>query len=157
LVKGAKYDNTLMGYMRIFENITHTTLTDCFEDQKGTLNFFVEQNDIGKAIGKKAVNIRLLENKLNKKIKVSAYNPDLKSFLNNLLFPIVVDSIEYDPESKIVQIQDPDFNKKSMIIGRNASNLRNYEYITRRFFPDLKEIKVKWKKDFRKTKAKTLV
>jgi NusA-like KH domain protein len=143
LVKGAKYDNALMGYMRIFENITHTTLIDCFEDQKGVLNFFVEQNDIGKAIGKKATNIRLLEDKFNKKIKVSAYNADLKSFLNNLLFPIVVESIEYDSESNIVQIQDPDFNKKSMIIGRNASNLRNYEYIARRFFPDLKEIKVK--------------
>lgn len=143
MVKGAKYDNALMGYMRIFENVTHATLIDCFEDQKGVLNFFVEQNDIGKAIGKKATNIRLLEDKFNKKIKVSAYSADLKSFLNNLLFPMVVESIEYDPESNIVQIQDPDFNKKSMIIGRNASNLRNYEYIARRFFPELKEIKVK--------------
>jgi NusA-like KH domain protein len=143
LVKGAKYDNALMGYMRIFENITHTSLIDCFEDQKGVLNFFVDQNNIGKAIGKKAVNIRLLENKFNKKIKVSAYNSDLKSFLNNLLFPIVVESIDYDPKTNIIQIQDPDFSKKSMIIGRNASNLRNYEYIVRRFFPDLKEIKVK--------------
>ncbi len=143
MVKGAKYDNALMGYMRIFENITHTSLIDCFEDQKGVLNFFVDQNNIGKAIGKKAVNIRLLENKFNKKIKVSAYNSDLKSFLNNLLFPIVVESIDYDPKTNIIQIQDPDFSKKSMIIGRNASNLRNYEYIVRRFFPDLKEIKVK--------------
>ncbi len=143
MVKGAKYDNALMGYMRIFENITHTSLIDCYEDQKGVLNFFVDQNNIGKAIGKKAVNIRLLENKFNKKIKVSAYNSDLKSFLNNLLFPIVVESIDYDPKTNIIQIQDPDFSKKSMIIGRNASNLRNYEYIVRRFFPDLKEIKVK--------------
>ena len=143
MVKGAKYDNALMGYMRIFENITHTSLIDCFEDQKGVLNFFVDQSNIGKAIGKKAVNIRLLENKFNKKIKVSAYNSDLKSFLNNLLFPIIVESIDYDPETNIIQVQDPDFSKKSMIIGRNASNLRNYEYILRRFFPDLKEIKVK--------------
>lgn len=143
MVKGAKYDNALMGYMRIFENVTRTSLIDCFEDQKGVLNFFVDQSNIGKAIGKRATNIKLLENKFNKKIKVSAYNSDLKSFLNNLLFPLVVESIDYDPKTNIIQIQDPDFSKKSMIIGRNASNLRNYEYIVRRFFPDLKEIKVK--------------
>ncbi len=142
MAKGITYDQNTLNYMRVFERVAKTRLIDCFEDKKGVLNFFVPQKDIGKAIGKNAVNAKKISEMLNKKIKIVAFNKDLKTFLNNLLFPNVVEKIGIDEENNTVILKDRDFQKKSLIIGKRAINLRNYEFIVQRFFPEIKEIKV---------------
>ncbi|MFP4118122.1 MAG: NusA-like transcription termination signal-binding factor [Candidatus Woesearchaeota archaeon] len=130
-----------MKYMSIFESITHVSLRDCFmDDVNNTLTFIVPPGKVGRALGKNAVNIRTLERKLNKKIKVAEYSEDVKTFIKSLLLPLKVEGVSEIQEG-IYQIEAPDQRTRSAVIGRSASNLRNLEKNVRRFF-DVKEIKV---------------
>jgi NusA-like KH domain protein len=130
----------LMSQMAIFQSITKVDLKDCFiDEQSGILTFVVADGTIGKALGKKASNVKLLETKLKKKIRVVEYKSEVKSFIKSLLFPLkVADVTETDG---IIEIMPTDIKSRGLIIGRNASNLRNTEKIAQRFFK-VDEIKV---------------
>ena len=131
-----KYDLEIMKLMALFENMTRAKLKDCILDER--LLFIVEENEIGKAIGKKGSNIKRLENMLKKRIKVVEYNSDVLQFIKNLLYPLQTSSMENNDD--IISIQ-ADTKTKSLIIGRNQQNLKNLISIVRRFF-DIAEIKV---------------
>lgn len=128
-----------MKYIALFQAITRADVKDCFFDQNSVLIFVVEENNIGKAIGKNASNIRLIENKLKRRIKVVEYRPEVKSFIKSLLFPLKVEDISED--DGIIEITPSDLKTRGLLIGRNAQNLRNTEKIVQRFFK-VKEIKV---------------
>jgi len=57
-----KYDLNLMNYRTIFENVTRAKVKDCFLKDNVFL-VIVQENEIGKAIGKNGANIKYLENK----------------------------------------------------------------------------------------------
>ncbi|MBD3313447.1 NusA-like transcription termination signal-binding factor [Candidatus Woesearchaeota archaeon] len=136
-----KYDISLMKFMSLFENLTHASLKDCFIDEKtNTLVFVVQPGQIGKALGKKAANVKKLENKLQRKIRIIEYHPDKLEFIRNMIMPLRAEDISADEEG-IVTITGSDTKTKGLIIGRNAQNLRNLEANVRRYF-DVKEIKV---------------
>ena len=131
----------LMKLMSMFEAVTRVSLKDCFVDEtNNALTFIVPEGTIGKALGKKAVNVKNLEARLKRHVKVAEYNSDVKSFIKSLLFPLAVNDISEIDEG-VYQIEPADSKTRGMIIGRSAVNLRNLEKIIRRFF-DIKEIKV---------------
>ena len=66
-----KYDINLMKFMQLFENLTRARLKDCISGEE-QLIFIVEENEIGKAIGKGGSNVRRLEDLLKKKISMQA-------------------------------------------------------------------------------------
>tara|TARA_Y100000310_G_C20693027_1_gene823653 strand:+ start:250 stop:660 length:411 start_codon:yes stop_codon:yes gene_type:complete len=132
-----KYDNQLMKLMYFFESITHSKLKDCFIDKNDVLNFIVNE-DIAKAIGKNGVNAKKVEAKLKRRIKIVAFSENLEEFISNLLLPLKVKDITVD--EGIVTIT-PEPESRGYIIGRAASNLRNYEETVKRYF-EIKEIKV---------------
>ncbi|MBU0536307.1 MAG: NusA-like transcription termination signal-binding factor [Nanoarchaeota archaeon] len=140
-MKKIKYDISLMKFMSLFENITHARVKDCFIDEKlNSLVFIVQPGEIGKALGKNAVNIRILESKLNKKVRVIEFNPEKLEFIRNMVMPLRVNDVTED-EDGIITLIGPDTKTKGLLIGRNAQNLRNLESNLRRYF-DVKEIKV---------------
>lgn len=131
----------LMKYMSMFESITHVGLRDCFIDEpSGNLIFIVPEGKVSKALGKGAVNIKNLERKFNKKVKIAEYSDDVKSFIKSLLLPLRVNDVSEIDEG-VFQIESGDHKTRGIIIGRSAANLRNLERMVRRFF-DIKEIKV---------------
>ena len=129
-----------LGLMRIFQNTTRARLKDCFVDKNSTLTFVVEQNELGRALGKKAVNLKALESKLNKKIKILEYNPNLEQFIKNIIYPSKVKSIVVADD--VVTLEPLDSPTRGYLIGRAASNLRNHESTVKRYFKDVKELKV---------------
>jgi NusA-like KH domain protein len=129
----------LMKLIALFQAVTRTDVKDCFTDENGIVNFIVFENQIGKALGKKAANVKLLENKLKKRIKLIEFKAEVKSFIKSLLFPLKISDIS--EENGIIEVVPIDTKTRGMIIGRNAVNLRNTEKIVQRFF-DIKEIKV---------------
>jgi N utilization substance protein A len=136
-----KYDASLINIMSLFEQVTHAKLKDCFMDEKlNSLTFVVLPGEMGKALGKKACNVRILESKLQKKIRVVEFNPDKLQLIRNMVMPLRVDDVSED-ENGIIIIQGPDTKTKGLLIGRNAQNLRNLEENMRRYF-EVKEIKV---------------
>lgn len=131
----------LMKYMSMFESLTRVGLKDCFIDESTSiLTFVVPQGKIGKALGKNASNIKNLEKRLNRRVKVAEYSDDVKTFIKSLLLPLRVEEIS-EVDSGIYQIEAPDGRTRSAIIGKYASSLRSLEKTVRRFF-DVKEIKV---------------
>ena len=124
--------------MSLFESITRSKLKDCFE-QDTSLVFVVKEGEVGKAVGKKAANVKKLELKLNKKIKIIEYSPNLLDFVKNVIHPFKLQDVI--DEEGTVTMTAIDSNTRGMLIGRNAQNLRQYETIVKRFF-DIKELKV---------------
>lgn len=133
-----KFDIDAMKIMSMFESMTGAKLKDCINSEDAII-FIVEEGEIGKAIGKKGMNVRRLENSLKKKIKISEYNENIAKFIESLVYPAKVREIKQ--EEKIVTITAADSQSRGLIIGRAASILRNYESIVKRYF-DIEEIKV---------------
>lgn len=134
-----KFDTQTLELMSFFESATGARLKDCFTDSLGILTFVVLEG-VAKAIGKGGETFRKLESRLKRKIKIVAYSDDLNQFVVNLLMPLKAKNLGYSEETKILTIT-PEPESRGYIIGRAASNLRNYESIVKRYF-DVKEIKV---------------
>ena len=132
-----KYDSELMKLMTFFESATGAKVKDCITQDK--LIFVVEENQMGKAIGKNGMNIKRLENKLKKKIKLVEFSNDILQFIRNFIYPI--EPLNLKNEEGVVTILGKDTNSRAMLIGREHQNLLNLTDIVKRYF-DVKEIKV---------------
>jgi transcription antitermination factor NusA-like protein len=91
-------------------------------------------------VGKGGANIRNLEAKLRKKIKVVEHSSDLLQFIKNVVAPLGVS--ELSEEDGVVTLIAKDLKTRGLLIGRSASNLRFFESIVKRFYP-INELKVK--------------
>lgn len=133
-----KYDADLIKTISFFEALSGAKVRDCISDDESVL-FIVEENDIGRAIGKNAINIKKASAALKKKVRISEFSKDPLRFIENLIHPLKVKDIT--ETDGVVTIVGPDTNTKSLIIGRNASNLRRTEKLAQRHYA-IKEIKV---------------
>ena len=132
-----KYDSELIKLITLFESMTGASVKDCIADDK--LTFIVEENEMGKAIGKGGANIKKLEHALKKRIRVIEFNDDVTKFVRNMAYPSQVAEIKN--ENGIVTIDGKDSNTRAMLIGRNRQNLIQINDIVKRYF-EVKEIKV---------------
>ena len=133
------YDVEHLKLMKLFEDVTRARVKDCF-DNKEKLVFVVEEGELMKALGKDRMNIKKFEEKLNRNIKIVEFNPDLLIFIKNLMYPLRM--LEIINDDGVVTIKGSDTKTKGLMIGARAQNLRNYEEITKKYFDNLKEIKV---------------
>jgi len=132
------YDSNLIKIMSLFEYVTHVQLKDCI-NTPGCFIFIVNQNDVGKAVGNHGKNVHSLETALRSKVKIVEYSEDPVSFIKNLIYPL--QATDVDSVDGAVILTAPDGKTRGMLIGRNASRLREFEAIVQRFFP-IKELKV---------------
>jgi transcription termination/antitermination protein NusA len=133
------YDANSMKLMTLFENLTGAKVKDCFEN-KGAMIFVVEEGDIGKALGKRASNVKRIEAMLNKRIRIIEFSQDILRFARNVIMPNKARDIVY--EEGIITIVPEDNQSRGFLIGRAAEILRNNESIMQRYFPEVKEMKV---------------
>ncbi len=134
-----KYDMQTLQWMSLFEKITRARLKDCFM-HNDKLCFLVENGQLQRALGPQKKNVTRLESLLNKKIKIIEYKDDMIRFIVNVFAPLKV--VEIKENDGIVTITGPDQKTKGLMIGARAQNLRNYEKIVQRYYPELKEIKI---------------
>ncbi|MBN2457850.1 NusA-like transcription termination signal-binding factor [Candidatus Woesearchaeota archaeon] len=134
-----RYDMQIMKIMDCFSSISSAKLKDCFIDATDMLHFIVEENEMGKAIGKKGSHAKMLEKMLNRKIKIVEFNPDVLTFIKNVIFPLKTKEIN-DEEGNI-SIDAADMKTRGLLIGRGAQNLRNTESIVKRYFK-INEIRI---------------
>ena len=132
-----KYDSDLMKLMTLFESISGAKVKDAIAN--GKVTFVIEENDMGKAIGKNGVNIKKMEHMLKKKVKLVEFSSDVVQFVRNVIHPIEAQNVEYN--DGIITISGKDTSAKSMIIGREHQNLNHTADLVKRYF-DIKEIKV---------------
>jgi N utilization substance protein A len=117
-----KYDFAVMKFISMFESATGAQLQDSFM-QNDKIVFVVKQGQIGKALGKKGVNIRKLENLFKKKIRIIEFNDDMLQFVRNAVHPLQIKEIT--EEAGVITIIPPDTKTRGYLIGRGAANLRN--------------------------------
>ena len=134
-----KYDFDHMKYMALFEKITRIPLKDCIIDED-QVTFIIKSENIAKAVGKNGSNVKFLERKLEKKIRIVKFNDDCIQFIQNLIYPLTKLKIEKEKDKIIITGEDT--KTKALLIGRNSQNLRKIESIIKRFF-DITEVKVK--------------
>ena len=132
-----KYDSELIRLMTFFESMTGAKVKDCISDDK--LIFIVEENNMGKAIGKNGANIKRLESALKRKVKLAEFSDDVLQFVRNLVYPADVAEIKND--GGFITIRGRDSSTRAMLIGREKQNINSINSIVKRFF-DIKEIKI---------------
>ncbi len=135
-----RYTQELMGFIALFHKVTLVSVKDCFEDALGLLTFVVDAVHLGKAIGKHALHVKRLEYLFKRKIHIIAYHPDVCQFIRNIIYPLLVATAEQ--AGSVIILKDEDTKTKSLLIGRNAQNLRNTEAIVKRYFPNVTKITV---------------
>jgi transcription termination/antitermination protein NusA len=133
------FDVELLKLIKLFEDVTRARVKDCFNN-KDKLVFVVQEGELMRALGKDRSNVKKFEEKLNRNIKIVEFNPDLLIFIKNLMYPLRM--LEITQSDGVVTIKGADTKTKGLMIGARAQNLRNYEEITRKYFDNLKEIKV---------------
>ena len=125
------YDAQLMKVMSFFESRTRAKLKDCLT-LKDFIIFVVQPGQIGKAIGKKGSNVRMLEYSLKKRIKIVEFSDDAAVFISNLIYPLKAKDIKQQGSTVIIYCDD--VKTKGLLIGRSSQNLRNTEKIVGRYF-----------------------
>lgn len=132
-----KFDSEMIKLIMFFESMSGAKIKDCIANDK--ILFIVEENDMGKAIGKNGANIKKFENRIKKKVKLAEFSNDVAQFVRNLTYPAEI--VDVKNEDRVITIQGKDTNSRAMLIGRERQNLNHMIDIVRRYF-DVKEIKV---------------
>lgn len=132
------FDSRVLQMMSLFEQITRARLRDCI-DTDAAIVFVVQPNELGRALGKRAVHVRTLSRLLKKRVRVVEYSDDCISFIKNLLYPVLVKNIVI--EDDMVTVAAPDVRSRGILIGRNASHVRANEAIVQRYFP-IQELRI---------------
>ena len=109
-----------MQYISIFESLTAAKVKDCIVNEQ--ILFIVNENDMGKAIGKQGSNVKRIENMMKKKIRLVEFNDNIVQFVQNLIYPIKAREIK--EENAVVNIYCDDVKSKGMLIGRDRHNIK---------------------------------
>ena len=133
-----KFDSDSMKLMALFESMTGAKLKDCIAESDRYI-FVVEENEMGKAIGKNGINVKKMEHNLKKKIRLVEFSSNLIQFARNAIYP--VESSDIKEENGILMIHGKDTNTKAMLIGREKQNLNHLSSLVKRYF-DIKDIKI---------------
>ena len=132
-----KYDSDIIKLMTLFESMTGAKVKDCISGEK-TL-FVIEENEMGKAIGRNGANIKRIESVLKRKIKLAEFSSDVAQFIRNMTYPAQIAEIKQ--ENGAITLQGKDSNSKAMLIGRDRQNLNHLTDIVKRYF-EINGIKV---------------
>ncbi|KJE49435.1 MULTISPECIES: NusA-like transcription termination signal-binding factor [Acidiplasma] len=86
-------DNTTLGYIKLFESYTKTNVYECLENEEMVL-FVVGERKLAEIFKKHEKIITDLKDKINKRILMAEYSPDLLTFVHNLFFRYDVKEID---------------------------------------------------------------
>jgi len=127
-----KFTAEILGYIRYFENITKVNVKDCFIDRNNNLVFIIKQNQLAKALGKNASNIKKLFNKFKRRIKIIEFNTNSEIFIKNCLYPQKPVSIKKTDNTIIIKARST--QQKAFLLGKNKQNLKALQQLVNKFF-----------------------
>ncbi len=123
-------------FINEFQSVTGVTAKDCINDGK-TVSFLVEDEKMGKAIGKNANNIKQLAKKLNKTIEIIGFFENAETFLQKA-FNKYDTKIEIKNEKVVIQTDA----EAKMNILRNKKRFERIKNFTNRNY-NIEEIRLK--------------
>ncbi len=106
VTKSIKLDTDSIRYIGLFESLVGVVVKDVIINDNKII-FVVKEGQAAMAIGKNGVNIKNLQNILNKKVEIVEFNPDPLAFLNNVFRPLKISNAYISEKSnskKIIRI-----------------------------------------------------
>lgn len=93
----------------------------------------VKKGDMGLAIGKGGSNINKVKKMIRKDIEVVEHSPDLKEFIENLLRPANVKSVELlTTNDKLCAYVEVLAKHKGIAIGKNGERIKRVKLLVKR-------------------------
>jgi len=134
-----KLDPETLELSPLLERVTGVKVKDCFKGDNEIIYFIVDAGQLGKAIGRDAINIKRIQQELGKKVRIIEYRDNVIDFIKNVIYPFKVEEI-IEENGEII-IKDKNRKTKSLLIGRDSKNLKLINRAVKRFF-NIKEVKV---------------
>lgn len=127
----------------VFETLTGARVKDCVEEGN-TIEFLIENGDMGLAIGKNGANITRARKTLGRTIIVTEFFDDENKFIKNLFSPINVKNVRIHNSVNNEKIAMIEVSKrdKGMVIGSSGIKIRMARKLAKRNF-DIDDIKVR--------------
>lgn len=98
------------------ENLTNVSAKDCIK-QNEIISFLVDEKQVGKAIGKKAINIKNLEKKTKKKIEIIGFYKKPEEIIKNS-FKVEIKETKTKGKNLIISVAPENKRKIMSNIGR---------------------------------------
>ena len=123
-----------MRYINLLDKISHVKTSKCFI-HNGSIFFAVNKNDVSRAIGPGAINVKKMQEKTGKKVRIIKEVEDtlyIKSFIEDIVSPVKIKSAEIKEGS--IFITAGSSQTKAALIGRNKRRLEELNEIMKNFF-----------------------
>jgi NusA-like KH domain protein len=130
-----------MRYINLLKSITRVNANKCFT-YNNIIFFAVPSRLLSRAIGPAGKNIKIIGEKLGKKIRIIGDNEDnlksIENFIESIVSPVEFVSLEYRDDSFILTAGSR--TKAATLIGRNKKRLDELKKIIEDYFR--KDIKI---------------
>ena len=118
------FNEDILRYIRLFEQITHTRAKDCMEAPDRII-FIVGPNMIGQAVGKSGTNINQLKDITKKNVQIIEFSDDPVRFIKNIFRNYSPKNVEFEERGEVTHATvtvDP--ASKARAIGKEGRNLK---------------------------------
>jgi N utilization substance protein A len=129
-------------HISLFEEVTGVEVMDCVDEDE-RLVFVVDDEELGKAIGRDAHNLENLRDKTNKDVEIVGYLEDQEDFVRNLFHKVTLEEvrIEANDDGEAIAYVVPEEESKGRAIGEGGRNVDMARELASRH-TDLDDIKV---------------
>ena len=134
-MKEITIDNKIMGYIAMFERISHVELKECLENDDMVL-FIVGEKRLAEIFNRNKNIVSELKEKVNKHILLAESSRDLLMFVKNLFYRYGVKEIDITWKENmtdiLVAVETTEIGKA---IGKEGRNIKLLKEAVGRFFP----------------------
>lgn len=127
-------DMRTMRYINLLDKISHVKTSKCFV-HNGSIFFAVNKNDVSRAIGPGAINVKRMQEKTGKKIRIIEEAESLngiREFIEDIVSPVRIKSVEIKDNSVLIGAGNS--QTKAALIGRNRRRQEELKKIIQNFF-----------------------
>ena len=119
-----KLDADSLRIFAMFESMTGAELKDVIEEEDRIV-FVVVEGQVGRALGKGAINLKRLRESLQKEIVLLGYAADKEQFLKNVFHRFKVEGVEWEDRNgdMIAHVKIPQ-EDKGKAIGKGGRNIQ---------------------------------
>ena len=119
-----KLDADTLRIFAMFEGHTRASLKDVIDEEERII-FVVDEGQVGRAIGKGAVNLKRLRENLGKEVVLIGFAADRETFVKNVFHKFKVESIEWEDRNGdiIAHVKVPQ-EDKGKAIGKGGRNIQ---------------------------------
>ncbi len=123
-----------LAVLSLFGDITKVTPID-YVDKDIVITFLVDKRDLGRAIGKKAVNLKKLKKKFNKIVVIIPKYNDPEHFTRNFFKNIrIIDTEVREAMGEKTLFLSIDERDRGIAIGKEGSRIKTFKEFLKRLF-----------------------